>query len=164
MKGLRLQLMLHIYDWSSKVYASTFKINKKAWGISKEEFLNYPVGSLGLALGEFYESKGFHVMPKLENHDVFHLLTETDTQIEDEIAMQYLLLGNGKISLYLFGMLVIGGLIFPEFAGYYFRSFKRGRSMQRFYDIEFKSYLTVPLGMVRASFMYTQDLINLKIK
>jgi len=31
MKGIRLKLMLHLYNWSSKVYADIFKWNKKAW-------------------------------------------------------------------------------------------------------------------------------------
>lgn len=141
MKKIRLKLMLHLYSWSSSVYADIFKWNKKAWGISKEEFLTYPVGSIGHGLGLFYASKGFDVMAKLENHDVFHVITETGTEIQDEIAMQYLLLGNGKISLYLIGMITIGGILFPEHFKYYRRTFQKGRSLQKFHHIEFKTIL-----------------------
>ena len=111
----RLKLMLWLYEWSQIIYAQIFKRKKKAWGISKSEFLLFPPGTLGRALGDFYQTKGFEVMPKLENHDVFHLLTETGTEIQDEIAMQYLLFGNGKRSLYMFSMIGIGSVLYPEF-------------------------------------------------
>jgi len=161
MKEIRLSLMLHLYDWSSKVYASIFKWNKKAWGISKEEFLVYPAGSIGHRLGLFYESKGFDVMPKLENHDVFHILTETGTEIQDEIAMQYLLLGNGKISLYLFGMIVVGGILFPEYTNDYKRAFRKGRSLQKFYHIDFKEILHYQLSELQIALYSNNVQINL---
>lgn len=161
MKKIRLKLMLYLYDWSSKIYTIVFKWNKKAWGIRKEEFLNYPVGSIGHSLGLFYESKGFEVMPKLENHDVFHILTETGTEIQDEIAMQYMLLGNGKISLYLFGMVLIGGILFPEYFSYYKKNFQKGRTLQRFHHLEFKDMLQLQLTELQIA-LYSKNIqINL---
>lgn len=149
---IRVKLMLFLYGWSSIIYTAVFKWNKKAWGISKSMFYEYQQDSLGYALGEFYHSKGFEVMPKLENHDVFHLLTEMDTEIEDEVAMQYLLLGNGKTSFYLYGMLIVGTVLFPEYLNYYARSFRKGKAMNRFFDIEFKEYLNTPLPFLKHSF------------
>ena len=146
----RLNLMLWLYDWSQIFYAQFFKRNKKAWGISKQEFLLYPEGTLGKALGEFYLSKGFSVMPKLENHDVFHILTDTGTEIQDEIAMQYLLFGNGKLSLYMFAMIGFGTVLYPEFLIYYLKSYRKGKSMQKFYDWEFKEQLDSSLIYLKA--------------
>jgi len=162
MRDIRLQFMLHIYNWSSKIYASCFKMNKEAWHITKEDFLRYPIDSLGYAMGEFYRSKGFEVMPKLENHDVFHVLTETDTEIENEIAMQYLLLGNGKVSLYLVGMILIGTVVFPEFLNYYIDAYKKGKGMTSFHAIEFKAYLGESLSLLQATFKQNQEIINIK--
>ncbi|TJZ52478.1 hypothetical protein FAZ15_18980 [Sphingobacterium olei] len=162
MRGLRLKFMLHLYGWSSRVYANTFKINKKAWGITKIEFLSYPEGTLGKALGDFYSRNGFDVMPKLENHDVFHILTDTDTKIQDEIAMQYLLLGNGKLSLYLFAMIFIGGFIFPEYFSSYMQAFKKGRNMASFHEIEFKVLLYRSVDDLRASLTLKTNLITIK--
>lgn len=142
--------MLWLYDWSQIIYAQLFKRNKKAWRISKQEFLLYPEGTLGKALGEFYLSKGFSVMPKLENHDVFHILTETGTEIQDEIAMQYLLFGNGKLSLYMFSMIGIGTVLYPEFLNYYLKSYRKGKSMEKFYDWEFKERLDSSLVYLKA--------------
>lgn len=147
----RLKFMLWLYDWSQVLYAKTFKRNKKAWGISKTELLLYPEGTLGKALGEFYLEKGFSVMPKLENHDVFHIITETGTDIQDEIAMQYLLFGNGKMSLYMFSMIGIGTVLYPEFMDYYLKSYQKGKSMVRFYDIEFKEFLDISMLYIKAS-------------
>ena len=146
----RLNFMLWLYDWSQIFYAQFFKRNKKAWGISKQEFLLYPEGTLGKALGEFYREKGFSVMPKLENHDVFHLITETGTEIQDEIAMQYLLFGNGKKSLYMFSMIGIGTVLYPEFLKYYLKSFRKGKSIARFHDIEFKDWLDTSVIYLKA--------------
>lgn len=161
MKEIRLKLMLHLYNSSSKVYANIFKWNKKPWGISKADLMNYPIGSIGHNLGLFYKSKGFDVMPKLENHDVFHILTETGTEIQDEIAMQFLLLGNGKISLYLIGMLFIGGTLFPEHFGYYKRHFQKGRSLQSFHHLEFKEILHWQLTEIQVA-LYSKNIqINL---
>lgn len=147
----RLRFMLWLYDWSQIIYAKLFKKNKEPWGISKFEFLLYPDGTLGKALGEFYKNNGFSVMPKLENHDAFHIITDTDTQIQDEIAMQYLLFGNGKLSLYMFAMIGIGTLLYPEFMNYYIRSIRKGRSMGKFHDIEFKDLLNHNLVFIKAS-------------
>lgn len=154
MKNLRLKIMLFLYNSSSKIYAEVFKINKTAWNISKDEFLRFSDGSLGKALGEFYINNGFDVMPKLENHDVFHILTETDTTIESEIAMKYLLLGNGKLSLYLVAMLVIGGLLYPEHYKYYYKSFQKGKGYKQFYAIDYQYHLN-------DSVSFLQDCIRL---
>ena len=161
MKEIRLRLMLHLYNWSSLIYTLVFKGHKKAWEISKKDFLSYPVGSIGHGLGLFYQSKGFDVMPKLENHDVFHILTETGTQIQDEIAMQYLLLGNGKISLYLIGMIIISGILFPEYVHDYKRAFQKGKSLQKFHHIDFKEILHYQLTELQIMLYSKNTEINL---
>jgi len=152
--------MLFLYNGSSVLYTKLFKRNKKAWGLRVSDFLAYPTHSLGYVLGEFYLSNGFDIMPKLENHDVFHVITETNTDIQGEIAMQYLLMGNGKRSLYMYAMIVIGTLIYPEFTRYYMFSYQKGKSLSKFHHIEFKDYLTRPLIEIQHT-LYTKS--NLKI-
>ncbi|MCA5006619.1 Coq4 family protein [Sphingobacterium bovistauri] len=147
---MRLRFMLFLYNGSSSLYAKVFKRTKKAWGLSVDDFLNYPDDSLGYAVGEFYRAKGFDIMPKLENHDVYHVITGTDTKIHDEVAMQYLLMGNGKRSLYMYAMVLIGTLIYPEFIRYYLFSYQKGKSFYPFYNIEFKNYLSHSLLEVQA--------------
>ncbi len=154
----RLKFMLWLYDWSQVVYAKVFKRNKEAWGISKSELLLFPEGTLGKALGEFYQTKGFDVMPKLENHDVFHILTKTGTEIQDEIAMQYLLFGNGKRSLYMFSMMGIGTVLYPEFIQYYLKTYQKGKTLSRFHDTEFKYLLDNSLLYLRISIQSSHNL------
>lgn len=155
---IRLKFMLWLYGWSQDLYTNLFKRNQNAWGISKSELSLFPEETLGRALGEFYQINGFDVMPKLENHDIFHVITQTGTEIQDEIAMQYLLLGNGKRSLYMFSMILIGTLLYPEFLGYYQAHFKKGKRMNSFHQVEFKDYLDSHLQSVKAKFMYKNQL------
>ena len=162
MRGLRLKFMLALYNGSSRIYAELFKANKKAWGIKKEDFLLYPKGSLGFELGVFYQSKGFDVMPKLENHDVFHVISGIGTEIRDEIAMQYLLFGNGKSSLYLLAMLFIGTFVFPEHFRLYRQSYLQGKQMARFFDLEFKDHLENQVYEIQSSILHNQELIRIK--
>lgn len=163
MRGLRLKFMVKLYGWSSRLYAEVFKFHKQAWNISKEDFAKFSPGTLGFALGQFYETKGFDVMPKLENHDVFHVITQTDTEIADEIAMQYLLLGNGKVSLYLIGMVLVGGLIFPEYFPYYIRSFRKGQRFIKFHDVEFKQLLNYAVADLRTHFAQQPIFVTQKL-
>jgi hypothetical protein len=63
--------MLFLYNWSSRLYAELFKGYKAAWGISKQDFLNYPQGSLGYALG-MLEFKEFLSESIIELHNSFY--------------------------------------------------------------------------------------------
>lgn len=141
--------MLFLYHSSQKLYTRFFKQHKQAWQISKDEFLQYPKHSLGYKLGQFYQENAFEPLHKLENHDVFHLITQTGTTVQDEISLQYLLLGNGKLSLYLLGVIVLGTCVYPEYCKDFYRAFKRGNSMQRFYQLDFKTLLNTPLHEIK---------------
>lgn len=151
---IRLKIMLALYNSSQKIYTQLFKQHKMAWNISKKNFLEFPKSSLGYKLGEFYQEKGFDVIPKLENHDVFHVITETGTEIHEEVSMQYLLLGNGKISLYQFAMIGIGTCIYPEYLKLYIKAFYRGTTMQRFHDLDFKELLNIPIYEIKNSLYF----------
>lgn len=96
MKKLRVQFILFMYENSQKQYRKYFKKKKRQWQFSEAQLLNFQNDSLGKVLGDFYQKHGFRMIPKMENHDVYHLITDFSTNIQDEIAMQYLLFGNGK--------------------------------------------------------------------
>ncbi len=155
---MRLIVMIRLYEWSSRVYAHLFKWNKQPWGLKKSDLLEFERGSLGHALGEFYKENGFDIMPKLENHDAFHVLTGIGTDIKDEIAMQYLLLGNGKRSLYLFAMVFIGSMLYPEHFKYFLASFRKGKQCQPFYALEFRYLLDYSLETLKGMLMHSHVL------
>ena len=93
------QLIEKMYEWTKKPYQRFFK-NKKAWNIEKQELLAYPQETLGYHLEYFLQKNNFDIQPKLEDHDIIHVLTNTGISVREEIGMQYYLLGNGKNSLY----------------------------------------------------------------
>lgn len=152
--NIRLSIMLALYNSSQKVYTQLFKRHKLAWKVSKEDFLKFPKDSLGYHMGLFYQEKGFDVIPKLENHDVFHIITDSGTEIQDEVAMQYLLLGNGKISLYQFAMIGIGTCIYPEYLKIYLKALVKGTTMQKFHDLDFETLLKIPLHEIKSSLAF----------
>ena len=115
MKKLRVQFLLFVYDKTQKLYRTYFKKKKRQWQFNEKQLLEFHKDSLGRKLGEFYKKHGFTMIPKMENHDVHHLLTGCGTNFEDEIAMQFLLLGNGKLNAHLLAAVVLGSIILPEY-------------------------------------------------
>lgn len=140
-KSLRFYLLVFLYNHSQKLYVKLFKFRKKAWDIRQHELLLFPEATIGRELGLFYQKHQIQMMPKLENHDMFHLISETGIQPQDEIAMQFYLLGNGKISLYLLGVLVLGLIIYPEHLRYYQSHFKKGANARTYYHWQFEHLL-----------------------
>ncbi|WP_233581809.1 ubiquinone biosynthesis protein COQ4 [Flavobacterium macacae] len=100
-------LIEKLYEISKKPYQKFFKKNQP-WNISQQEFLHYPEETLGFHLGCFLLKHNFDIQPKLEDHDVVHVLTNTGISVPEEIGMQYLLFGNGKRSLYLYMVMLTG--------------------------------------------------------
>ena len=79
-----------------------------------ESLKRFPIKSLGNELGLFLEKNGFTLLPKLESHDVLHVLLDYKTTIEGEVEMQFFLLGNRKKSLYAFFTALVGVILVPE--------------------------------------------------
>ncbi|WP_144283819.1 Coq4 family protein [Chryseobacterium echinoideorum] len=155
MKKLRTKFIIFMYENSQKQYRKYFKKKKRQWQFNEEQLLSFKQDSLGRTLGEFYKKHGFRMIPKMENHDVYHLITDCSTNIQDEIAMQYLLFGNGKRSAYLLGVLVLGTIVFPEYCKTYINAYKKGRSMRTFYHWDFE-------GLLWQNFEHLKDFIRQK--
>lgn len=141
MKKLRLQFVVWMYAITQKNYRRFFKKTKRQWQFSEEQLLSFQEDSLGRKLGEFYYKHGFRMIPKMENHDVYHLLTDYSTNIQDEIAMQYLLFGNGKRSAYLLGTLFLGTIVFPEYFKIYLKAYRKGKDMKALHSWDFEALL-----------------------
>lgn len=95
------------------------------------------------------------MIPKMENHDVHHLITNCGTNFEDEIAMQYLLLGNGKLNAHLLAAIILGTLILPEYSKMYIKAYKKGKTMRAFYKWDFE-------GLLWQNFEHLKDFIQQK--
>lgn len=141
MKKLRVKFLLFIYDKTQKLYRTYFKKKKRQWQFNEKQLLEFHKDSLGRKLGEFYQKHGFSMIPKMENHDVHHLITGIGTQFEEEIAMQYLLLGNGKLNAHLLAAIVLGTVILPEYFRMYIKAYRKGQNMRKFHHLNFEELL-----------------------
>lgn len=151
MRTIRYLLLERLYEWSKLPYRILFK-SEAPWGITVKELLQYPEQSLGYHLGCFLLRNHFIPEPKLENHDIYHVLTNTGISVPEEIAMQFYLLGNGKRSLYLFTVLLMGSLLFMDEFPRFWNAFQKGRSAHKFYNLNFLRLLERPLDQLQYSF------------
>ncbi|SMO94925.1 Coenzyme Q (ubiquinone) biosynthesis protein Coq4 [Chryseobacterium rhizoplanae] len=155
MKKIRVQFLLFVYDKTQKLYRKYFKKKKRQWQFNEKQLLEFQEDSLGRKLGEFYRKHGFSMIPKMENHDVHHLITGCGTNFEDEIAMQYLLLGNGKLNAHLLAAIVLGTVILPEYAKIYIKAYKKGQNMRAFHHWDFE-------GLLSQKYEHVMDFIQQK--
>ena len=143
MKKLRKQLINWLFAISSRIYTRIYK-NHEPWAITKIELLTYPKESLAFHLGSFLDKNNFELIPKVERHDCYHVLTGYSTKVEDEIALQFLSLGNGKRSPYLYGAVILGTIILPDYLSYYLKSYQIV-----FHSLDFKTLLKANLSEFR---------------
>lgn len=148
MKDLIIEKM---YELSKKPYQKYVKRNIE-WNISLNQFLTFPEESLGFHLGCFLLKHNFDIQPKLEDHDVIHVLTDTGISVPEEIGMQYFLFGNGKKSLYLFMVILTGTIFYPTHFHSFLRYYKRGKNAHRFHDLDFLKLLNQPVNKIRETF------------
>ena len=156
---MRKKFIHWLFEHSQKIY-TRFK-RKKAWGITRQELLKYNKDSFGFQLGNFLQKNGFELLPKVERHDAYHLLTGYGTKVEDEIALQYLCFGNGKRSPYLLGVIIVGTLILPDYMKYYVKSYKIGKNCNQFYHFNYKNLLNYSLTELRETIFSKQQIINI---
>ncbi|MEM5565417.1 Coq4 family protein [Psychroserpens sp. AS72] len=144
----RKQLIEWIFEHSQSIYTTLFK-KHESWGISRKELLTYPTHSFGNHLGNFLNKNGFELIPKVERHDAYHTLTGYGTKVEDEIALQCLCFGNGKRSLYLYGAMILGIIILPDYLNYYNLSYNIGKHANPFHHFDYKQLLHVNIDDFR---------------
>lgn len=148
---MRAVILEKLYDWSVAPY-QYFKKNE-AWQYNAEQLKGYPKNSLGYHMGEFLIANSFQLQEKLESHDVFHVLTGTGITVPEEISMQFYLLGNGKRSLYLFTVICIGTILYPECWRYFKSKYTFGKSALAFHQLDFQKLLHQPIHRIKSTFL-----------
>ncbi len=148
-KKTRKKIILWLFEHSQTIYTKWFKKKVQAWNISKAELMAFPKNTFGKKLGEFLIQNNFEILPKLERHDCYHVLTNYKTEVQDEIALQYLCFGNGKRSVYLFGVIFLGTLLLPDYYKYYLKSYKKGKQANVFYNFDFKKMLLLDFETIQ---------------
>lgn len=148
---MRAIILEKLYEWSLAPYQSLK--NKTAWDVGIDDLLQFPKNTLGYGIGHFLSKNNFDLQQKLESHDVFHVLTGTGITVPEEISMQFYLFGNGKRSLYLFTVILIGGLLYLDYSRVFYRTYKRGKWALRFYQLDFYKLLHQPLEKIKSTFL-----------
>lgn len=158
MKKIRKNLIIWLFEHSQRIYTSVFK-NHKAWNVTKNDLLNYPTKSFGRHLGEFLNKNNFELIPKVERHDCYHVLCGYSTKVEDEIALQCLCYGNGKRSPYLYGAIIIGIAILPDYYKYYYESYQIGMASNPFHQFDYRKILKIPIQDLRTA-IFSKSQLN----
>ncbi len=146
---IRARLLISFVDWTKPVYAAIFKRHTRGWVYSRLDLLRMPVGSLGLKLGEFLTKHQYDLIPKMEDHDVMHVLMGFKTTVEDEVKMQFFLIGNQKRSVYAFVAAIAGCILIPEFYKEYIEAFKKGKKCHNISNWDFQYLLGEPVEVLQ---------------
>lgn len=139
--NIREKLCVLLFEKSKIPYAQVFKRKETPWNCNKKSLLKMQQQSLGYHLGKFLQKNNFELIPRLERHDAYHILTGYETDVKNEIALQYLCYGNGKRSKYLYLVMIFGTILNPEHWKYFRDSYRRGKKANQFYHWDFKDYL-----------------------
>ena len=145
----RDKLLVQLVDWTKPLYTKWFKKNTPAWNYNKMTLLQFPEKTLGRTLGEFLKKEQLELMPKMEDHDVFHVLLDFKTTIKDEVRMQFFLLGNGKRSMYAIVTAFIGILIQPEHIVAFRKAFYTGKQCLPISKWAFQHLLHEPIALLQ---------------
>ncbi|WP_166925609.1 hypothetical protein [Flavobacterium poyangense] len=140
-----------MYEYTKQPYQKYFKKNNP-WDIDQTTLLTYPPRSLGFGLGNFLHKNNFEIQPKLEDHDIIHVLTNTGISVREEIGMQYYLLGNGKKGLYLFLVILSSTLFYIKHIKYFIQQYKRGKQALPFYYLDFSKMLLTSIQSIQKTF------------
>ncbi|BAO76615.1 hypothetical protein WPG_2385 [Winogradskyella sp. PG-2] len=146
-----------MFEHSQGMYTKLFK-GHQSWNISKTDLLKLPQPSFGRHLGEFLDKNNFELIPKVERHDCYHVLCNYSTKVEDEIALQCLCYGNGKRSPYLYGAIILGVAILPDYYNYYYKSYKIGKRANPFHHFDYKRFLNVSINELRGIIFTSTEL------
>lgn len=124
---------------------------EKPWNLSTAQLKQFPEGSLGKSLGDFLGEQHLEPLAGAESHDVFHVLFGYSTSFRDEVALQFFLRGNGKISLAAIGTAIGAWCILPCQWQLLRSSYAKGRNCADVSKLDLKALLYSDLKEIRSS-------------
>lgn len=147
--NIRARILTSFVDWTKPIYARLFKRHIRGWVYNRVDLLRMPVDSLGFRLGEFLTKHQFDLIPKMEDHDVLHVLMDYKITVEDEVKMQFFLIGNKKKSLYAFVAAIAGCLLIPEYYKDYIGEYRKGKKCHNISNWDFQYLLGEPVEVLK---------------
>ena len=151
---MRAVVLEILYEWSKMPYQKFIK-KSAPWPLALCDLMQYPKSSLGFHMACFLLKHNFEIQPKLEDHDVFHVLTDTGISVPEEISMQYYLWGNGKRSSYQVAVIALGTLLFPDYIKRFTLNYRKGKAAHSFHQLDFLKLLDQPLSTIKSTFKIT---------
>lgn len=145
----RDQICVWLTESTKSWYIRLTKKSQKAWAHSKTSLLKFPTHSLGYELGCFLSQHQLDLIPKMEDHDIIHVLFNFPPTVEGECRMQFFLFGNGKRSLYTFLTLAIATLLFPLKTSLFYKAYQKGKACLPMHKWDFSHLLYEPIGLLR---------------
>lgn len=133
-------------------YEYIFKTKATSWNLTITDYMNHKEETLGNKLGSFLNTHNYSIQEKLEEHDVFHVLTSTGITVVNEIEMQFYLLGNGKRSPFVFLVIATGIFFYPTNYKKFYKSYQKGKKAHQFYHLDFSKILHIPLTEIQYIF------------
>lgn len=97
----------------------------------------------------WFKKNQFQLIPKLEDHDVLHVLLNYKTTLVGEIKMQCFLLGNRKRSVYALFTALIGIVLVPEKLLAFRHEFSKGKKCAAISNWDFEYLLSEPLELLQ---------------
>lgn len=97
-----IEMHQKINSWVAKLLGPTVfkpRVKPQGWNINTQQLINFPLGTVGKALGEFLKQNNMEPLAKAEYHDVQHILFGFSMSFVDEVALQFFLRGNGLKSI-----------------------------------------------------------------
>lgn len=141
----RGRLMRGMVDFHYRYYHRLTYRDKQPWAITTDQLQDLPKNSVGYHLGQFLYQHGFQLLPKFENHDLFHVLLNYQTTVVDEVRMQCCLAASGRNTFSTWITIIIGYLFYPESWSVFKAAYQRGKPLRNFSYWDFEALLTVPL-------------------
>lgn len=148
-RAYRAELMPTLVTKYSPLYRNLFKRRQKVWEENCQSLLAREKDSLGFALGHFLQKNGLTLMPKLETHDVYHVITGYPIDVQSEAELLFFILGNGKRSLFTLASTLLALFLMPEWWGIYWKSYQKGRKVTSFVNENLQEWLDKPLSEVQ---------------
>lgn len=139
--SLREKVLLWLLGEVIPIHAN-FYTKRKPWGLRTQNLLFYPENTLGRELGKFLQNEKLQPIPRVERHDAFHILLGFDTHVYNEAAMQFFLIGNGKISPFTLGTAAFAGLMLPDQWSNFRKQYYRGKKARSIAKWDFQELLT----------------------
>ena len=134
-------MLICLVEQTKHAYIHLTNKKRKKWRVTLADLQKCPAHSLGKDLANFLQQEDFDLIEGLESHDVYHVLLQYNTTVEEEAQMQFFLMGNGKKSLYAIGTSFVAFLTMPDQWLAFWRAYQRGHQTIKVYRWDFQFLL-----------------------